>query len=97
MKALEKYYSIQEAAFLLGMHPNWVRKRLRAGDFHTPCTCPVFLGSDGRDIRIPASAINAFLDNRKVREPGVAAADEMDLRRRMGLRPRKRAAVSEQD
>jgi hypothetical protein len=81
--AVEKYYSVAETACLLGFSEKFVRGRLKAGEF------PGAVAIE-KDIRIPASAINGWLQEHELRGPeevvsrsGVFARSKGELRRRL--------------
>ena len=74
-RAVEKHYSVGEAALLLGFSERWVRDRIRAGDFAGVIDC-------GSELRIPASSINAFLARHEYLEPGIPARTAGELRRK---------------
>ena len=81
MRAVEKFYSIQETCLLLSISGDTVMRRMRAGELGTDV---VNIGSDARpDYRIPASGINAWLAARRVcLEPGITARSVGELRRK---------------
>lgn len=82
MRAVEKYYSVEETSLLLGLHEKTVLKRLKARDFGDQVAN---LGSDERpDYRIPASGLNGYLDSRRVFSEGlgIAARSVGELRRK---------------
>lgn len=87
MRAVELYYTPNETALLVRLDVKTVLKKLRAGEFGRTV---VNLGSQVRpDYRIPASALNAWLDGRRVffeegEEPGVRACSQHELRRKAG-------------
>lgn len=63
-KAVEMYYTVQATALLLGFCDKTVIQKLKAGDFGFGV---VDQGSGERaDYRIPASGINACLEQRRV-------------------------------
>ena len=82
MKAVEKFYSVQESALLLSLGDKTVVAKMKAGDFGTGV---VNLGSVLRpDYRIPASGLNAYLDARRVLpQIGIAARTTGELRRKV--------------
>lgn len=62
-KAVEKYYSVDDVALLLGFSPRWVHSRIQDGSFGAltrGSNGPVKVG--GSDWRIPASAVNSYLE-----------------------------------
>jgi hypothetical protein len=82
-RAVEKYYSVSETAFLLGFSPGWVREK-----FCDPPRERVVRIDD--DYRIPASTINAFLEAHQVRsveqamdEAGIFARSGTELQRKV--------------
>lgn len=85
MRAVEKYYSVQEVSLLLGLHRKTVVDKMRGKEFGGEV---VNLGSvDQPDYRIPASGVNEYLRRRRLfteceDEPGVAARSVGELRRK---------------
>ena len=76
-RAVELYLTTAQAAFALQFSPKWVRARVKDGSF------PGAVDVDG-DIRIPASAVNRFLDDHQVKyEVPISAAGIGELRRKM--------------
>lgn len=80
-RAVEKYYSVSELAFLLSFSPAWVRGHL--GDF--PGTVKI-----DDDFRIPASGINAWLSRHELmavgealERVGIPARSETELKRKV--------------
>jgi hypothetical protein len=76
-RAVERYLSPQDVAFLLGFEVKWVYKRKH-----------LFAGAvdlDG-DLRIPASSVNKYLDEHliapKPLPEGIAARSVGELRRK---------------
>lgn len=83
-RAVEKFYSVAETAFLLGFGPSWVRMKF------CDATAPYAEGvvKDGKDFRIPASAINRWWDDHRLRRPaaedlGIAARSPTELKRKL--------------
>ena len=81
--AVEKYYAPAEAALLLSFSKDWVLDRVAAGDF--PGSVKI-----GDDYRIPASAINRYLQERALFsrgdvQIGIAARSIGELRRKAKL------------
>lgn len=81
MRAVEKFYSVQETELLLSLCSKTVIQRLKDREFGEEV---VNLGTDKRpDYRIPASGINAYLGRRRVfSELGIAARTPGELRRK---------------
>lgn len=92
---VEKYYTAQEVAFLLGYSVAWVIEKAKASEFGAA----LFIadreskGVRGRactkgDWRIPASGVNAWIDRNKWQQSTVAlpqptaARTEGELRRK---------------
>ena len=85
-RAVEKYYSPAELAVLLAFSEAWVRRHVSSGAF------PGAVALD-RDLRIPASSVNAFLDSRRYDLPeGIAARSLGELRRKAGRFTKEAAA-----
>lgn len=61
MKEVEKHYRTREAAALIGVHLRTLQQWVQDGDI-----APVVAISQ-RDIRIPASVLQTFLDHRTLR------------------------------
>ena len=80
MKAVEMYYSVTEAAFLLRVCTKTVLGALKARALGDEV---VNLGSPARpDYRIPASGLNGYLAARRVfPAPGTPARSPGELRR----------------
>jgi excisionase family DNA binding protein len=78
--AVEKYYTIQEAALLLSVSTRTIERKLAAREFGAA----VNLGTVDRPVyRIPASGLNAYLEQHQVStEPGIAARSIGELRRK---------------
>jgi hypothetical protein len=74
-RAVERYYSVPETAMLLSFSERWVRDRIRAEEF-------VGAVEAGGELRIPASAINAFLARHERLEPGIPARTVGELQRK---------------
>lgn len=81
MKAVEKFYSVQDAVVLLVLCSKTVIQKIKNREFGDQV---VNLGTAQRpDYRIPATGINAFLDRRRLfSEPGIAARTVGELRRK---------------
>jgi hypothetical protein len=80
-RAVEKYYSVSETGWLLSFSPSWVRQKISENAF------PGTFKSDA-DFRVPASAINSFIDAHKLRFPdadglGISARSETEARRKI--------------
>lgn len=83
-RAVEKFYSVAETAFLLGFGPNWVRQEFC--DAESPYAERVV--KIDKDYRIPASVINEFIDARRLRQPdvesmGVPARSSTEVKRKV--------------
>jgi hypothetical protein len=83
-RAVEKYYTVREAAWLLGFSPAWVRKKCEEGAF-------VGTVKIESDYRIPASGINQFLEARTImhveealERVGLSARSATELKRKLG-------------
>lgn len=61
MKEVEKHYRTREAAALLAVHVNTLRRWIARGEI-----APVVAVSQ-TDIRIPSSVLQTFLDHRTIR------------------------------
>src|SRR4051812_28939553 len=88
-RAVEKYYSVEEAMFLLGYTcSKTIIRKIKAGDFGSDV---VDLGENQPDYRIPASGLNAFLDRRRLfsesdssnTDMGISARTIGELRRKV--------------
>lgn len=79
------HYTVGELACLLRFSEQWVRERIKAGDFGDQV-----LNIRG-DLRVPASAVNAFLARWSSPAVGVAGRSAGELLRR--LREREEAAA----
>lgn len=75
-RAVERYYSVPETAMLLSFSERWVRDRIRAEEFAGVIEV-------GGELRIPASAINAFLARHERLEPGIPARTVGELKRKV--------------
>lgn len=80
MKAVEKYYTILEAALLLSVSTRTIERKVAARELGDV----VNLGTIDRPVyRIPASGLNAYLEAHKLSaEPGIAARSIGELRRK---------------
>lgn len=73
IRVVEQHYTIADISLLVGLCKKVLYRKLVAGDFGRDV---VNLGSDIRpDYRVPASAINAWLDRKRLfheraRDPG---------------------------
>jgi excisionase family DNA binding protein len=78
-RAVEKYYSVQEVALLLSFSERWVRDQVQSGRLDRVVRI-------GRDVRVPASAINALLEmhSGRPRMVGIPARSVGELRRKLG-------------
>jgi hypothetical protein len=80
MSVLEKYYSPGELGLMLGFGGKWVRAHI--ADF-SAFGDVIKIDSD---YRIAASAVNGYLEKRKIRafaETGVAARSTTELKRKL--------------
>lgn len=66
MKEVERHYRTREAAQLLGVHLRTVQQWVKSGDLSPVVQLAL------RDTRIPASALQRFLDHRTIKR-GAAA------------------------
>lgn len=84
MRAVEKFYSVEETALLLSLCTKTVLERMKLGEFGDQV---VNLGSPERPAyRVPASGINAWLETRRVfLDFGVAARSTGELRRKVAV------------
>ncbi len=67
-KAVEKYYSVNEAATLLGFCNRWILDRIHKGEF-------IGTFHVGNDYRIPASTLNKWIELRTVRQRETVGAE----------------------
>jgi predicted DNA-binding transcriptional regulator AlpA len=75
---VELYYSVPELEVLLRFSSAYLRKRIHAEEF------PGTVNIDG-DLRVPASAVNAWLERHGLATPrGLKARTAGELRRKMG-------------
>ncbi len=61
IKAIEKYYTVQQLACLLEFDASTIRAKAAQGQFG-----PGVLNVGGKDIRIPASGVNAWIENNRL-------------------------------
>ncbi len=61
MKEVEKHYRTREAAQLLGVHLRTIQQWVKSGDLAPVVQLAL------RDVRIPASSLQTFLDHRTIR------------------------------
>jgi hypothetical protein len=82
MKAVEKFYSVADVSLLLSLCTKTVLEKIHGREFGEQV---VNLGTAQRpDYRVPASALNAFLEARRIfSEPGIAARSVGELRRKV--------------
>ena len=84
---IEKYYSVRELTFLLGFSERFWRERAQAGDLvwrvaDRVVSQPLELAGE---LRVPASAVNAYLAAHPYRyDAGVKARNLGELRRKLG-------------
>lgn len=85
-RVIEKFYSVKELQFLVGFGERFWRERAQAGDF------TIYLGDEiiaqpveiSGELRIPASAVNAYLAKHPYRyDAGVKARNTAELRRKL--------------
>jgi hypothetical protein len=89
-RAIEKFYSVQEVALLLGFEAQWVRERVKDGSFLDPHFVPRWEGETdlsvvelGGETRIAASGINRVLaKHAKAGVNPIKARNMAELRRR---------------
>jgi hypothetical protein len=85
-KVLEKFYSLRELSFQLGFSERFFAERCKAGDFTlavegVTIAEPVEISGE---IRVPASAVNAWLTRNPYRyDAGVKARNVAELRRKL--------------
>jgi hypothetical protein len=84
MRVVEKFYSVAEVALLLSLCTKTVLDKIKARELGADV---VNVGSELRpDYRVPASGLNAWLAARRLfREPGIAARNPGELRRKARL------------
>jgi len=89
-KLVEKHYSPRELSFLLGFNEKWWRERAQAGDLTLQdgeghvISEPLELAGE---LRVPASAVNAYLAKHPyVYDGGVKARNKAELRRKLNGR-----------
>lgn len=76
---VEMHYTVPEICLLIRKAANYVRRKIKAGDFGTA----FFI--DG-DYIVPASGVNAFLQRHKLGSAlGVKARSEGELRRKVSV------------
>lgn len=97
-RAVEKYYSPQEAGWLLGFSERFIRDLAKSEELtlKEPATGevvaePVLIGGE---LRIPASCLNGYLARHPYRtDPGIKARNKAELLRRLnGKSNQERAA-----
>ena len=87
-RAVEKYYSPQEAGWLLGFSERFIRDLAKSeeltvkdGDSGEVIAQPVFIAGE---LRIPASCLNAYIARHPYRsDPGIKARNRAELLRRL--------------
>ena len=85
-RVVEKYYSPRELSFLLGFNAEFFRDQAKAGGFTfsiegTVACEPLEIGGE---LRIPASAVNAWLARHPYRYDGdVKARNAAELKRKL--------------
>ena len=85
-RVLEKYYSPKELSTLLGFSAGFFRDRAQAGDFTLAVNGAVVCEplEIAGELRIPASAVNAWLALHPYRyDAGIKARNAGELRRRI--------------
>lgn len=80
-RAVEKYYSVSETAWLLSFSNSWGREKISQGTFAGTVKID-------DDFRIPASAINTFIDAHEMKfldpsQMGIAARSDTELKRKI--------------
>lgn len=87
MKVVEKYYSTQELQLLVGFGEKWWRQRAQAGDLTLRDAAGNLVSQPlqlAGELRIPASAVNAYLERCPyVYDAGIAARNQGELRRKL--------------
>lgn len=81
---VEKYYTVQQLAWLLEFDAKTIRTKAAAGEFG-----PDVLNIGGKDIRVPASGVHVFTRNHllapRVEEPVVARSPGELVRKARGV------------
>ena len=96
-RVVEKYYSPRELSCLLGFDEKFWRQRAKDGEFTLftdgqtePVCTPLEISGE---LRIPATAVNAWLQRHPYRyDAGVKARNAVELRRRLQSVPPALAA-----
>lgn len=95
-RVVEKYYSARELSFLLGFDEKFWRQRAKDGEFTLtqdahPDQAPVIVCQPleiAGEVRIPATAVNAYLARHPYRyDAGVKARNAGELRRKLASVP----------
>jgi len=85
-RVVEKYYSPRELSFLIGFDERFWRQKAKEGEFtlsigETPLCAPLDIAGE---LRIPATAVNAYLARHPYRyDAGIKARNTAELRRRL--------------
>jgi hypothetical protein len=87
-RVVEKYYSPRELFYLLGFSPEFWRDKCKAGELTLRTGAPARVVSEpveiAGELRIPASAVNAFLGARRFfYDVGIKARNTGELRRKL--------------
>jgi hypothetical protein len=85
-RVVEKYYSPRELSVLLGFSPDFFRDEAKAGSFTLTVDGSVVCEAVeiGGELRIPATAVNAWLVAHPYRyDAGVKARNAGELRRKL--------------
>jgi len=86
-RVVEKYYSPRDLACLVGFSEKFWRERCQAGEMtllegEAVIAAPLDIAGE---LRIPASAVNAYLARHPYRyDAGVKARNTAELRRKLG-------------
>jgi hypothetical protein len=70
MENLERHFTFKEIGVLTGTSADWARRAWKAGDFGTQYI-DISASCSGREIRIPESAVRAYLARRTFNLPAV--------------------------
>lgn len=71
MKVVELYYTIGDLCVLLRFGPTAIRQKIKAGEFSPPGAdgkpdLGNILNVGGKDIRVPASGVNFWMDKHRM-------------------------------
>ncbi len=91
-RVLEKHYSLQELAWLIGFSKKFWAQKCKAGELTVKDAAGTVLEEPREisgEIMVPASCANAFLAKHPYRyDAGVKARNTGELRRRLAATPR---------